>query len=60
MTEAVFDSASLSAIAPDEQPKPIPLRELLLWVVFGGLLLIATHRQTALRHRSDPVTLTDR
>ncbi len=40
MTEAVFDSASQSAIQPVVQPTPIPLRELLPWVVFGGLLLL--------------------
>ncbi|TGT93336.1 CbtB-domain containing protein, partial [bacterium M00.F.Ca.ET.163.01.1.1] len=36
MTEAVFDSASQPAI----QPTPIPLRELLPWALFGGLLLL--------------------
>jgi hypothetical protein len=36
MTEAVFDPASQPAI----QPTPIPLRELLPWAVFGGLLLL--------------------
>ncbi|CAB3727659.1 CbtB domain-containing protein [Paraburkholderia rhynchosiae] len=32
MTEAVFD--------PAIQPTPIPLRELLPWALFGGLLLL--------------------
>lgn len=32
MTDAVFK--------PAVQPAPIPLRELLPWVVFGGLLLL--------------------
>ena len=32
MTDAVFK--------PAVQPVPIPLRELLPWVVFGGLLLL--------------------
>jgi hypothetical protein len=36
MTNAVFDSAT----QPVAQPTPIPLRELLPWVVFGGLLLL--------------------
>lgn len=36
MTEAVFDSAT----QPVAQPTPIPLRELLPWVVFGGLLML--------------------
>jgi hypothetical protein len=36
MTEAVFDHA----YQPVAQPTPIPLRELLPWVVFGGLLLL--------------------
>lgn len=36
MTHAVFDSAT----QPVAQPTPIPLRELLPWVVFGGLLLL--------------------
>ncbi|WGS54334.1 CbtB-domain containing protein [Paraburkholderia sp. D15] len=36
MTQAVFDSAN----APVAQPTPIPLRELLPWIVFGGLLLL--------------------
>lgn len=36
MTEAVFDPAA----QPVGEPTPIPLRELLPWVVFGGLLLL--------------------
>jgi hypothetical protein len=36
MSNAVFDSAT----QPVAQPTPIPLRELLPWVVFGGLLLL--------------------
>ncbi|MDH6151419.1 MULTISPECIES: CbtB domain-containing protein [Paraburkholderia] len=36
MTEAVLDRAA----QPTAQPTPIPLRELLPWVVFGGLLLL--------------------
>ncbi|MGF6733942.1 hypothetical protein OKW50_006087 [Paraburkholderia youngii] len=36
MTEAVFDRAA----QPAAQPTPFPLRELLPWVVFGGLLLL--------------------
>jgi hypothetical protein len=36
MTNAVFDPAT----QPVAQPTPIPLRELLPWVVFGGLLLL--------------------
>ena len=36
MTNAVFDAAT----QPVAQPTPIPLRELLPWVVFGGLLLL--------------------
>jgi hypothetical protein len=40
MTDAVFDSASQSASQHVAQPTPIPLRELLPWVVFGGLLLL--------------------
>ncbi|CAE6827832.1 CbtB domain-containing protein [Paraburkholderia haematera] len=36
MTNAVFDSAT----QPVAQPTPIPLRELLPWIVFGGLLLL--------------------
>lgn len=37
---AVFDPASLAASQALVQPTPIPLRELLPWVVFGGLLLL--------------------
>jgi hypothetical protein len=40
MTETVFDSAAQPASQPAAQPTPIPLRELLPWVVFGGLLLL--------------------
>jgi hypothetical protein len=40
MTETVFNPASQSASQPFDQPTPIPLRELLPWVVFGGLLLL--------------------
>jgi hypothetical protein len=40
MTEAVFNSASRPASQPVAQPTPIPLRELLPWLVFGGLLLL--------------------
>ncbi|RKE36903.1 putative cobalt transporter subunit CbtB [Paraburkholderia sp. BL23I1N1] len=36
MSNAVFDSAT----QPVAQPTPIPLRELLPWIVFGGLLLL--------------------
>ena len=36
MSNAVFDSTT----QPVAQPTPIPLRELLPWVVFGGLLLL--------------------
>jgi hypothetical protein len=36
MSNAVFDSAT----QPVAQPTPIPLGELLPWVVFGGLLLL--------------------
>jgi hypothetical protein len=36
MTNAVFDAAT----QPVAQPTPIPLSELLSWVVFGGLLLL--------------------
>ncbi|NPT53099.1 CbtB domain-containing protein [Paraburkholderia elongata] len=36
MSNAAFDSAT----QPVAQPTPIPLRELLPWVVFGGLLLL--------------------
>ncbi|MGF6774742.1 hypothetical protein P3T18_007263 [Paraburkholderia sp. GAS199] len=36
MNDAVFDSA----VQPVAQPTPIPLRELLPWVVFGGLLFL--------------------
>ncbi|MFM0157203.1 CbtB domain-containing protein [Paraburkholderia sediminicola] len=36
MSNAVFDPAA----QPVAQPIPIPLRELLPWVVFGGLLLL--------------------
>ena len=36
MTEAVFDPAA----QPAGHPTPIPLRELLPWVVFGGLLML--------------------
>lgn len=44
MTQAVFDPASQAASRagsqPTTQPTPIPLRELLPWIVFGGLLLL--------------------
>lgn len=40
MTEAVFNSASQPASQAVAQPTPIPLRELLPWLVFGGLLLL--------------------
>jgi hypothetical protein len=36
MNDAVFDSAT----QPVAAPTPIPLRELLPWVVFGGLLML--------------------
>ncbi|WP_144111740.1 CbtB-domain containing protein [Paraburkholderia sp. BCC1886] len=36
MSHAVFDSAA----QPVARPTPIPLRELLPWVVFGGLLFL--------------------
>ena len=36
MNDAVFQSAT----EPVAQPTPIPLRELLPWAVFGGLLML--------------------
>jgi hypothetical protein len=36
MAETVFDPAT----QPAAQPTPIPLRELLPWVVFGGFLML--------------------
>ena len=38
MSDAVFKP--LDALEPAAGPMPIPLRELLPWVVFGGLLLL--------------------
>jgi hypothetical protein len=39
MSQAFFDPAAQSG-QPIAAPTPIPLRELLPWVVFGGLLLL--------------------
>ena len=30
-------------LAPDFAPAPIPVRELLPWILFGGLLLLAVY-----------------
>lgn len=39
-SESAAQSAAQAASQPVFQPTPIPLRELLPWVVFGGLLLL--------------------
>jgi Probable cobalt transporter subunit (CbtB) len=37
MTDAVFEQGSFERVSP---PVAIPVRELLPWVIFGGLLMV--------------------